>query len=49
MITATVTIKTASMCIVYDAIGFSAAAIDASARDMYGDDEPIGVTVLVLQ
>lgn len=46
MIKAIVTIKTASMCIVYDATGSSTAEIEESARDSYGD-EPVGVTVIV--
>jgi hypothetical protein len=47
MITAIVTVKTTQERHVFDAIGRSSAEIEQSVRDSY--DEPVGITVLVLQ
>jgi len=46
MITATVKLTTAGMHLVYQAVGFSLAAIEDSALELAGD-EPCGLTVLV--
>lgn len=48
MISATVTIRTATTCYVYDAVGISTWRIEESARELAGD-EPCSVSVLVLQ
>jgi hypothetical protein len=47
-IAARVTIATATTIHTYDAVGFSTAAIEASARELYGD-APIGISVKVKQ
>jgi hypothetical protein len=50
MINATVTIKKLTSCIVYDAIGISAARIHESAEEMFCDDEEVTcINIIVLQ
>ncbi|HJV72715.1 MAG TPA: hypothetical protein VJ654_00710 [Noviherbaspirillum sp.] len=46
MIRAKVTVRSADARYTFESIGFSAAAIDAAARDLF--DEPVGVSVMVL-
>lgn len=48
MISAIVTVKRLTSCIVYDAIGTSSANIQASAEELYCDDEEVTVVDVIV-